>query len=69
MDDITNYFSVSQRKIEGTEKDYELITSLNPCFQILTKDELSQVQYLVDNVVADIKTILKHREIQKEGKE
>lgn len=63
MTDEINYFSVSLKKIEGTENDYELITRLNPCFQCLTDSELDRVEDIISKTVEDIKNILKEGDI------
>jgi len=53
-----NYFAVYMKKIENTENDFELVTSLNPCFLSLHKDKLKQVEDIAFKAVCDIKAIL-----------
>ena len=59
MNEELNYFSVSVKKIDGTENDYEMISSLNPCFSILPKDKLELIENIAFNVIEEIKVILK----------
>lgn len=59
MNETLNYFSVSTKKIEGTENDYEMISSLNPCFSTLPKEKLEQIEDIALKAIAEIKSVLK----------
>ena len=59
MSEALNYFSVSVKKIENTKNDYEMISSLNPCFATLPKEKLNQIEDIALKAIEQIKTVLK----------
>lgn len=62
MSKETIYFSISLKKIEGTENDYEQILKLNECFKILSEGKLKQVEDLVSKLVEDVKGVIGQEE-------
>jgi len=53
-------FSVSMKKIEGTENDYEQILRINPCFNTLPKDKIQEIEDIISKAVEDVQRILRY---------
>lgn len=66
MSEEIDFFSVNMKKIANTEKDYELITRINPCFQGLSKEKLTQVEAVVSKAIEDIKGIFNLNQDERE---
>ena len=59
MSKTLNYFSVGIKKIKGTINDYEMISSLNPCFSVLPKEVLEHIEDIALKAIEEIKAVLK----------
>jgi len=59
-----NYFSVNIKKIEGADKDFEMIVRLNPCFSKLPKEDLDKIQDIALGSIEAIKLVLNKREVR-----
>ena len=62
MSEIKTIFSIGLKKIEGTINDYEQLLILDPCFQILAKEDLTKIEDIASKAVEDIKLVLKTRD-------
>jgi len=53
-------FSVSLKKIEGTEHDYEQILRINPMFSSLPENKVKEIEDIVSSAVESIQMILRY---------
>jgi len=55
-----NIFSVSMKKIEGTQNNYEQILRINPMFSSLPENKVKEIEDIISKTVEDVQRILKY---------